>query len=207
MFNQKNFFEILNVGGTAMYLLFALSIISVAVIINRFLYFKACAKISRTDFIEIIKGFIFRNEIDKGLKFLKGIRSPFSAIAHTALKMQGEDEKLITNAIDREVAVEVIELEKYTSIVGTISNIAVYIGLFGTVVGIMEAFNNIAAVGAGGISIVVGGVSKALITTATGLFIAVPAVVAYNYFVKRIDNFIRDMELFTSEILDIIEKK
>ena len=109
--------------------------------------------------------------------------------------------------MEREITIETIQLERYTSIVGTIGNIAVYIGLFGTVLGIIRAFHDIANVGGGGMNIVIGGVAEALICTATGLSVAIPAVVAYNYFSKRIDNFVNDMEMAASELLDLISSK
>jgi biopolymer transport protein ExbB/TolQ len=94
-------------------------------------------------------------------------------------------------------------LEQYTAIVGTIGNTAVYIGLFGTVLGIIRAFHDISAAGAGGMSIVIGGVAEALVCTAAGLFVAIPAVIAYNYFIKRVDHFVNDMELCASELIDL----
>ncbi len=106
--------------------------------------------------------------------------------------------------MDREITIETIRLERYTSIVGTIGNTAVYIGLFGTVLGIIRAFHDIAAAGAGGMSIVIGGVAEALVCTAMGLLVAIPAVIAYNYFMKRVDRFINDMELCASELGDLI---
>ena len=108
--------------------------------------------------------------------------------------------------MEREVTIEVIKLEKYTSVVGTIGNISLYIGLFGTVIGVVRAFHDISSIGTGGISTVIGGVSQALIATATGLMVAIPAVIAYNYFVKRIDQFVNDMELCASELLDAISE-
>jgi biopolymer transport protein ExbB/TolQ len=91
--------------------------------------------------------------------------------------------------------------------VATIGNTAVYIGLFGTVLGIIRAFSDIAAAGAGGMSVVIGGVAEALVCTATGLFVAIPAVIAYNYFTKRVERFVTDMELCASEVIDLIGAK
>jgi len=88
--------------------------------------------------------------------------------------------------------------------VGTIGNIAVYIGLFGTVLGIIRAFHDIAAAGAGGMSIVIGGVAEALVCTATGLFVAIPAVIAFNYFARKVELFTNDMELCASELIDLM---
>jgi biopolymer transport protein ExbB/TolQ len=77
-------------------------------------------------------------------------------------------------------------------------------GLFGTVLGIIRAFHDIAAAGAGGMSIVIGGVAEALVCTATGLFVAIPAVIAFNYFARKVELFTNDMELCASELIDLI---
>jgi len=123
------------------------------------------------------------------------------------LKVVTHSEKIISNAMERETTVEILKLEKFTSVVGTIGNVAVYIGLFGTVLGIVRAFHDISSIGAGGINVVIGGVAEALICTATGLLVAVPAVVSYNYFTKRVDDFINDMELTASELIDLINPR
>ncbi|MCL2335773.1 MAG: MotA/TolQ/ExbB proton channel family protein, partial [Endomicrobia bacterium] len=89
----------------------------------------------------------------------------------------------------------------------TIGSIAVYIGLFGTVLGIIRAFHDISAMGSGGISIVIRGVSEALIATAAGLFVAIPAVVAYNFFTKLIDKFVVNMEYCASAVEEYLSGK
>jgi biopolymer transport protein ExbB len=130
--------------------------------------------------------------------------APFSRVVYSGLGLHGRLETEISNAMDREITIETIRLERFTTIVGTIGNTAVYIGLFGTVLGIIRAFHDIAAAGAGGMSIVIGGVAEALVCTAMGLLVAIPAVIAYNYFMKRVDRFINDMELCASELSDLI---
>ena len=102
---------------------------------------------------------------------------------------------------------ETTELERYTSIVAPIGNTAVYIGLFGTVLGIIRAFHDISVAGAGGMAIVIGGVAEALVCTATGLFVAIPAVIVFNYFTRRVERFVTDMELCASEFIDLIQVK
>ena len=81
-----------------------------------------------------------------------------------------------------------------------------YIGLFGTVLGIIHAFRDISIAGTGGMDVVIGGVAEALITTATGLAVAVPSVVLYNYLSRRIERFVSDMELASSELSDMIAR-
>lgn len=206
MFSGKSFFQIFVMGGFAMYALLFCSVVSLGVIINRLLDFWKKARVSRTDFMEKIRKDLKEDKIEKAMELCRDTNAPFAKVVLAGLKLAGHNEKIISNAMEREVTVEVIKLEKYTSVVGTIGNIAVYIGLFGTVLGIISAFHDISTIGAGGINVVIGGVSEALIATATGLSVAIPAVVMYNYFIKRIDGFVNDMELCASEVLDMISK-
>ena len=130
--------------------------------------------------------------------------TPYSRVVQTGLNFCGHSEAVISNAMERGISIQTVLLEKFTSIVGTIGSTAVYIGLFGTVIGIIRAFHDISKSGAGGISVVINGISEALVCTAAGLCVAVPAVIAYNYFVKKVDGFITDMELCASETLDLL---
>jgi len=148
-----------------------------------------------------------KGNLIKALDACKNTDTPFSKVVYSGLNLSGHNEMLISNTMEREISVETIKLEKYTSIVGTIGSTAVYIGLFGTVLGIIRAFHDIAAAGSGGISVVISGISESLACTAMGLCVAVPAVIAYNYFTKKIDNFITDMELCASETMDLLTIK
>lgn len=206
MFAGKGFWQVFMMGGFTMYVLLLCSVISIAVIINRLLDYWKKSRVSRDEFMDRIRKELKEHSVERAVSACKAVDAPFANVVLAGLKLAGHNEKLISNAMEREVTVEVIKLERYTSVVGTIGNTAVYIGLFGTVLGIIRAFHDISSIGAGGINVVIGGVAEALITTATGLSVAVPAVIAYNYFVKRIDNFVNDMELCASEIVDLISK-
>lgn len=204
MFAGKSIIHIFQMGGLAMYALLLCSILSVAVIINRLLFYHKQAKVKRVDFIETLENHLSRKDVAGARTLCTHTDSMFARIGHAALILHDKDEKMMSNAMEREITVQTIDLERYTSILGTIANITVYLGLLGTSLGIIRAFESIASVGYGGVGVVIGGVAEALIATATGLVIAVPAVVAYNYCVKRIDNFVREMELFSSEFLDMM---
>jgi biopolymer transport protein ExbB/TolQ len=91
--------------------------------------------------------------------------------------------------------------------VGTIANVAVYIGLFGTVLGIVNAFHSIATAGTTGLNIVIGGVSEALLNTAMGLGVAIPAVVFFNWIMKQIKTLTHEMDCTASELLAILESE
>jgi len=187
-----------------MYILLFCSILSLAVILERIIYFRRKSRLKRTDFIKSIKPELNAGKVSRAMEIAQMIDTPFSKVAQAGLMLAGHEEKTISEAMEREITIETINLERFTSIVGTIGSTAVYIGLFGTVLGIIRAFHDISIAGAGGISVVIGGISEALVCTAAGLLVAIPAVITYNYFIRRIDNFVADMELCASELMDLL---
>jgi biopolymer transport protein ExbB/TolQ len=154
-----------------------------------------------------IKKELSNGNIAEALKICQAANTPFSSVVYAGLSFHNHGEKEISNNMEREIVIETTTLESFTAIVGTIGSIAVYIGLFGTVLGIIRAFHDIAASGTGGINVVIKGISEALACTAAGLCVAVPAVTAYNFFIKKIDSFIKDMELAASETMDLLTKR
>jgi biopolymer transport protein ExbB len=187
-----------------MYILLFCSFLSITILVERILYYRKRSRTKRTEFMTRVKRSLSGGNIEMAREICRTSNAPFSRVVFSGLGLHGRLETEISNAMDREITIETIRLERFTSIVGTIGNTAVYIGLFGTVLGIIRAFHDIAAAGAGGMSIVIGGVAEALVCTAMGLLVAIPAVIAYNYFMKRVDRFINDMELCASELSDLI---
>lgn len=108
-----------------------------------------------------------------------------------ALRDDGQPEAVIVEGVDeavsRELDVAVINLRVRLSGMATISGVSPFLGLFGTVTGLITAFRGIAETGSGGLATVSGGISEALVTTVIGLFVAIPALWAYNFFMNRID--------------------
>jgi biopolymer transport protein ExbB len=204
MFQGKTIFEILRVGGFTMYILLFCSFLSVMIILERILYYRRLSRTDRREFMVMIGRSLKSGRIDTARAICQDTKAPFSQVVFSGLELHGRPEKEMSNAMEREITIETSDLERYIGIVGTIGNTAVYIGLFGTVLGIIRAFHDISVAGAGGMSIVIGGVAEALVCTATGLAVAIPAVIAYNYFSKRVERFIDDMELCASELLDFI---
>jgi len=194
-------------GGFTIVILLGCSIVSLAVIMERYIYYLSRSRIKQPDFMTDVRKTLKKGSVDDVLKICGKHNTPFSNVVHAGFSFAGHGEKEISNNMERAVIVETNLLEQYTTIVGTIGSTAVYIGLFGTVLGIIKAFNDIAASGAGGMSTVINGISQSLACTAAGLLVAVPAVIAYNYFIKRVDNFITDMELCASETMDLIKTR
>jgi biopolymer transport protein ExbB/TolQ len=204
MFAGKTVWEILQIGGFTMYILIFCSILSIAIFLERIIYYRRRSKTKRAEFMTRTARALKNGDIEGAMEICKETLAPFSKVVYSGLRLRGHHEKEISNAMEREITIETTTLERYTGIVGTIGNTAVYIGLFGTVLGIIRAFHDIAAAGAGGMSIVIGGVAEALVCTATGLFVAIPAVIAFNYFARKVEHFTNDMELCASELIDLI---
>ncbi|RPJ01290.1 MAG: MotA/TolQ/ExbB proton channel family protein [Deltaproteobacteria bacterium] len=204
MFAGKTVWEIFQIGGFTMYVLLICSFISVTILLERLLYYRKQSRTKRTEFMARIRRALKNGDWERAAEICRDSPAPFSKVVCTGLELQGRPERELSNAMERQVTIETARLEQYTSVVATIGNTAVYIGLFGTVLGIIRAFHDIAAAGSGGMAIVIGGVAEALVCTATGLFVAIPAVIAYNYFTRRVEHFIDDMELCASELIDLI---
>ena len=207
MFAGKTAWEIFQIGGFTMYILVLCSFLSITLLLERVLYYRKRSRTVRTEFMTKVKRALKSGNMERAMEICKDASAPFSNVVCSGLELHGRPEKEISNAMEREITIETVKLERYTSIVATIGNTAVYIGLFGTVLGIIRAFHDIAAAGAGGMAVVIGGVAEALVCTATGLFVAIPAVIAYNYFTRRVEHFINDMELCASEMIDLIGGK
>jgi biopolymer transport protein ExbB/biopolymer transport protein TolQ len=114
--------------------------------------------------------------------------------------------ELVTSALRDSMSETLIQLKQGLGFLATIGSTAPFIGLFGTVVGIINAFRNIAATGSGGMSVVSGGIAEALVSTALGIFVAIPAVVAFNHFTGKIEGFHVEMNRASSQVLNCLFK-
>lgn len=102
---------------------------------------------------------------------------------------------------------ERLKLERFLAILGTLGNISPFIGLFGTVVGIIKAFRDLAASGTGGPSVVAQGIAEALVSTAAGLLVAIPAAILYNYFMGRLKKTTVEMEVASARLIVMLGAK
>ena len=132
--------------------------------------------------------------------------SPLSNIFKFTSSENIVDKAEIKRSLRRFSALESAKLEKYLSFLATTGSTTPFIGLFGTVWGIMNAFRGIGAAGSASLSVVAPGIAEALITTAAGLVAAIPAVIAYNYYLSRARQMIIEMEDFSEELLDFFSK-
>ena len=207
MFEGKTFLDILQIGGLTMYVLLLCSLLSITIFLERFFYYRKQSKISRHDFMAGIGNAIEEKDHKKAMEIAKETQTPCARVIEAGLMEYGNSEKAMTGAMEQTIVDETRKLERFTAIVGTIGNIGLYIGLFGTVLGIIRAFHDIAGAGSGGMSAVINGVAEALVCTATGLMVAIPAVIFFNYFSRRVEFFTDDMQLCVSRLLLLLEEK
>jgi biopolymer transport protein ExbB/TolQ len=207
MFEGRRFLDILNMGGGIFYVLLMASIVSIAIICFKFVEFWIKSKTTRIQFTSKIVEKIKEGELNRVIDFCDSINSPMAQVAKAGIVIFKKNTGDFVESMKREILIQTVRLERFTTILGTLGSVAVYIGLFGTVMGIVKAFHDISKMNSGGISVVIGGVSEALIATAAGLFVSIPAVVAFNFFAKIIDNFVVDMECCCSVVEDTLKWK
>ena len=196
-------------------LLFIESIWSLAVMIDRYLYFNAARKQSR-EFAPKVAGALKDNKLEEAIKIAdRNKKSHLAEVVTAGLQEfrvssgQATEETIASSerALERAEAIVHAKLKRGLSVLATIGSTAPFVGLFGTVVGIINAFQTMAAEKSPGIGAIAGGISEALVTTAIGLFVAVPAVWMYNYFTGKIDAFDVEMGNSSSELIDYFLKK
>jgi biopolymer transport protein ExbB/biopolymer transport protein TolQ len=114
--------------------------------------------------------------------------------------------ELVNSALRDSMSETLIQLKSGLGFLATIGSTAPFVGLFGTVVGIINAFHNIAAAGSGGMSVVSGGIAEALVATGLGIFVAIPAVCAFNHFTGKIETFHVEMNRAQSQLVNCLFK-
>jgi biopolymer transport protein ExbB/TolQ len=198
-------------------ILFIMSIWSLAVIIDRALYYSAARKQSR-EFAPKVAGALKEGRLDEAIKVADRSKKSHLAEVVTAglqeFRSYGSggaisDEQIESSkrALERSEAIVHAKLKRGLGSLATIGSTAPFIGLFGTVVGILHAFQQIATQKTSGIGAVAGGISEALVTTAFGLLVAIPAVMAFNYFTNRVESFDVEMDNSSSELVDYFIKQ
>ncbi|MDR1418336.1 MAG: MotA/TolQ/ExbB proton channel family protein [Endomicrobium sp.] len=208
MFEGKSIIEILNMGGVTLYILLFCSILSVTIICYKIFEFWSKSRVSRVEFIKKLTKYVEEGKLNEAIDYCESVNSPMASVSKVGIiAFKAKGEIISENAMDREIMIQTVNLETFTTILATLGSMTVYIGLFGTVLGIISAFHDISAVGAGGITVIIGGVSEALMATAAGLSVAVPASAAYNFIAKRIDKFVIQMEYCVSALEEVLFKR
>lgn len=187
-------------GGMMMYPLLVCSVLSLAIIINRVVYFIRLSKDEKR-LLPAVGLFIRDGQFSEALGFLSKSDSSIAKILKSGLEQKTRGPEKVRDSFERSELEEIPVMEKYLSVLGTIGSISTLLGFTGTVTGMINAFNAIAREGVSSPTIVASGIAEALITTAYGLFIAIPTLVAYHYFTAKIDRLTLEIEKFERSIL------
>ena len=198
-------------------LLFLMSAYSIGIMIDRFLAYSAARKQSR-QFAPAVAGALREGKLDEAIKIADRYKKSHLAKvvvaglqefrAHEAgADIPGEEVEASQRALERAEAITHAELKRGVSVLATVASSAPFVGLFGTVVGIINAFKGISTEKSTGLGAVAGGISEALVATAIGLFVAIPAVWAYNYFSTKLESFDVEMSNSSSELVDYFLKR
>ena len=198
------------------FILFILSIYSFGVMIDRALMYSAARKQSRV-FVQQVAGALKDGKLDEAIAIAeRNKKSHIAKVVATGLSefqsasQQVSDSDVIDAAkrgLERSVAIVHAEMKRGLSALATIGSTAPFVGLFGTVVGILNAFKGIESQKATGLSAVAGGIAEALVTTAIGLLVAIPAVMMFNYLTGRVEAFDVEMDNSSSELVDYFLKR
>lgn len=188
-----------------------MSIWSIAIMIDRALMFSAARKQSRL-FVQQVATALKDNKLDEAISIAeKNKKSHIAKVVATGLAefqaaaAQVPEDEVIEAArrgLERSVAIVHAEMKRGLGGLATIGATAPFVGLFGTVLGIIHAFQAMQATGGAGLASVAGGIAEALVTTAFGLFVAVPAVWTYNYFNGRVESFDVEMDNSSMELIN-----
>jgi biopolymer transport protein ExbB len=190
-------------GGFAMYPLLLLSIVTVAISIERVIYLRR-VRTDAGEFMGVINGFLSRNALDEAYRHCESTSGPIAGIIQSGLKNQRRGRQEVVRAIEDAGALEVARLEKGIMVLQTISKIAPLIGLFGTVTGMIRSFQAMGAAGGGNPNQVAAGIAEALVATAAGLVVAIPAYFLSFYFMNKVSKFMLDMQKSSIDFLDVL---
>lgn len=195
--------ELLKAGGPVLILLVCLSVYSISVMIERFLRYRQNINRSRK-LIEFVRYQLPARNFNKILEACrkKGYsNTPASKLVVNLLKSEKRDLAELNDLADSIIDWETAILSRKLSILATLASTTPFIGLFGTVLGVMRAFSDLANISGAGPSVVAKGIAEALVNTAAGLFVAVPALIAYNYFLSKINFFAKNMQYLAQEVI------
>src|SRR4029453_10581702 len=203
-------------GGAVMGCLALLSVFSVGVIVDKHRRFRSASRQSDM-FKPVFKKFLHGGQIQELIEAARTHQNSHVAqvvsagiLEYDGVRQSGGDPvaslELVTSALRDSMSETLIQLKRGLGFMATIGSTAPFIGLFGTVVGIINAFRSIAATGSGGMSVVSGGIAEALVSTALGIFVAIPAVCAFNHFTGKIENFHVEMNRAASQLVNHLFK-
>lgn len=196
--------EIIQSGGVLMGPIIFCSILALAISAERFWTLRR-KHIAPADTLNKVWGWMKNKQLDAArLRELQNA-SPLGRVLAAGLVNARHGRELMKESIQEAASVEVHNMERYLNTLGTIASIAPLLGLLGTVFGMIEIFNQIMEMGTGNTGAFAGGISEALITTAAGLIVAIPAVVCHRMLLRRVEEIVVFMEQEATKLVDVLQ--
>ncbi len=196
-------FELLKAGGIIMVPIVACSILALAIILERFWTLRVSRVAPRTTINELWR-WIKKKELNgRKLKALQG-SSPLGRILAAGLMNAKHGREIMKESIEHEASQVIHELERFLNPLGTVATITPLLGLLGTVIGMIKVFAEIQLAGVGNAGNLAGGISEALMTTAAGLSVAIPALICHRYFIRRVDELVVSMEQEAIKLVEVV---
>lgn len=196
-------FELIRSGGWVMALIIPCSIAALAIIGER-LWSLQKKIVAPPNLLPQVQQWLARKELDEQRLTLLRASAPLGRILAAGLANRRHSREVIREAIEDSGRHLVPELERYLRTLGTIAAISPFLGLLGTVLGMIEMFSGIGARGVGDPSIVANGIAQALVATAAGLLVAIPSLMFYRYFRGRVSELLVDMEQEAIKLVEIL---
>ncbi|HBR17932.1 MAG: hypothetical protein A3G39_09055 [Deltaproteobacteria bacterium RIFCSPLOWO2_12_FULL_43_16] len=202
MFDNLGLISLLQKGGVTVIVLAFFSVLSVGVMMERLWALFKFRRGSKIFSLQIEKA--LRDGNREAAFTICGKEEPLARIFKAGLTKYKEGKTAVGEAMELAAKQELLYLERYLGVLGTTGSTAPFVGLFGTVLGIIRAFHDLAIAEGAGPSVVADGIAEALVATAAGLFVAVPAVIAYNYFTRKINSAAVEIEGRAAEFIDAL---
>jgi len=189
-------------GGPVMWPLLAFSVLGLAVAIERFFALRK-ARVNVNEFLaKVRKALMVNRSLRDAVKICEQYQGPVASVMKAGLLKFGQPKEDIEKTIENAALFEMGRLERGLSVLATTANVAPLLGFLGTVTGMINSFDALAKQGLSNPAAVASGISEALITTAAGLIIAIPVQLAYNYYMTRINKFVRDIETAANMLIE-----
>ncbi|CAM2067668.1 MotA/TolQ/ExbB proton channel family protein [Sulfidibacter corallicola] len=186
-------------GVEIMVPLLLLFLIAIAYTFERFFHLTK-AKINTAEFLTKVRHALRNKNVKEAVKICETFKGPIASILKTGLMKYGSPQEEIEKTMENAAMHEIARLERGLPVLSTISNLAPILGFLGTVTGMIASFDALAQLNDPGA--VAQGISQALITTAGGLIVSVPALLAYSYFTTRVNSFIREIESASAVLME-----
>ena len=195
--------DLLVAGGWVMPLIVACSVVALSISIERYIALDR-SKVAPPHLLATVWRDLKQGELNAQKLAQLRTNSPLGAILAAGIANRGQGRDVMKESISEAASHVVHDLEKYLNSLGTVAAIAPLLGLLGTVVGMIDVFTQIMTVGTGNANALAGGISEALLTTAAGLIVAIPAPVMHRYYTGLIDTIVVDLEREAIKLVDAI---